>query len=416
MLYFYKGSKNVLKTKEDIRDKISLVKKEIAKILDIKNLSFLFGAGISSYYKDVKDDVLEYLTSTNIGIPAMKPMAEEFYSKKLEKEDNIFLSKIKVDIKKDLFKDNLEKFLEILFSLRFVYEKQEDIDNLDKVTLLITKTKKFILEKCINEYNIKNHPELMNIYKKFYKKLVYRDNNLSQTNIFTTNYDLYNEISLDQLGIIYSNGFAGNIERYFNPTVFNYAFAEQMELSNNKWNVIDNFIYLYKIHGSVNWIEDENPNKMFKIREIQNPTPYDNTVMIYPTPLKQNASFGSPYSDLFREFQKKLMQQNNILITLGYSFSDEHINNLIYQALTIPTFRLVVLGDATKGNIKKLLELDDPRIWIIGGEDTSGKEKIHYFEYFVNHFLPDISEEEITNSVEKVITELINKNTSAAQK
>lgn len=61
------------------------------------------------------------------------------------------------------------------------------------------------------------------------KKLVYRDNNLSKTNIFTTNYDLFSETALDQLGIIYSNGFSGNIERYFNPTVFNYAYAEQMD-------------------------------------------------------------------------------------------------------------------------------------------------------------------------------------------
>lgn len=415
-MYFYKGSKDIIAGKDELADKIGVIKKEITQILDIKNLSFLFGAGISSYYKNIKDDVTGNLILTDIGIPAMKPMAEEFYSKELDLNDSSFLTEIKVDIKKVLFNDNLEKFLEILFSLKFVYEKQEDEENFKRITALINKTKRFILEKCINADNIKNHPELLNIYKNFYKKLVYRDNNLSQTNIFTTNYDLYNEISLDQLGIIYSNGFAGNIERYFNPTVFNYAFAEQMELSNNKWNVIDNFIYLYKIHGSVNWIEDENPNKMFKIREIQNPSSSDNTVMIYPTPIKQNASFGSPYSDLFREFQKKLMQQNNILITLGYSFSDEHINNLIYQALTIPTFRLVVLGDITKGNIQKLLELDDPRIWIIGGEDSNRNEKIHYFEYFVNIILPDISEEEISNSVEKIITELINKNFSLGSK
>ncbi len=415
-MYFYKGSKDIIAGKDELADKIGVIKKEITQILDIKNLSFLFGAGISSYYKNIKDDVTGNLILKDIGIPAMKPMAEEFYSKELDLNDSSFLTEIKVDIKKVLFNDNLEKFLEILFSLKFVYEKQEDEENFKRITALINKTKRFILEKCINADNIKNHPELLNIYKNFYKKLVYRDNNLSQTNIFTTNYDLYNEISLDQLGIIYSNGFAGNIERYFNPTVFNYAFAEQMELSNNKWNVIDNFIYLYKIHGSVNWIEDENPNKMFKIREIQNPSPSDNTVMIYPTPIKQNASFGSPYSDLFREFQKKLMQQNNILITLGYSFSDEHINNLIYQALTIPTFRLVVLGDTTKGNIQKLLELDDPRIWIIGGEDSNRNEKIHYFEYFVNIILPDISEEEISNSVEKIITELINKNFSLGSK
>lgn len=217
------------------------------------------------------------------------------------------------------------------------------------------------------------------------------------------------------MGIIYSNGFAGNIERYFNPTVFNYAFAEQMELSNNKWNVIDNFIYLYKLHGSVNWVEDDNPSHMFKIREIQNPKKEDSAVMIYPTPVKQNASFGSPYSDLFREFQKKLMLNNNILITVGYSFSDEHINNLIYQALTIPAFRLIIVGNVKAKNIEKLFELNDPRIWIIGEtEDWSSgslvKTPLHFFNRFVDEMLPSVDQENIEKSVQKVIESLLTKN------
>ena len=67
----------------------------------------------------------------------------------------------------------------------------------------------------------------------------------------------------------------------------------------------------------------------------------DSRVMIYPTPMKQNASFGSPYSDLFREFQARIVRDQSVLVVVGYSFNDEHVNNLIYQALTIPTFRLV---------------------------------------------------------------------------
>src|SRR5690606_13365960 len=155
--------------------------------------------------------------------------------------------------------------------------------------------------------------------------------------------------------------------------IFNYALAEKMDLSQTKWSVIDNFIYLYKLHGSINWIQDDQDSKLFKVREIQEAsldqiTKYE-IVMIHPTPLKYNASLGTTYSDLFREFQRKLMQTNNVLVAIGYSFSDEHINNLIYQAFTIPSFRLVVIGDAkSNANFEKLLSLNDPRIWIIGGE------------------------------------------------
>ena len=128
--------------------------------------------------------------------------------------------------------------------------------------------------------------------------------------------------------------------------------------------------------------------------------------MIYPTPLKYNATLGSPYSDLFREFQKKLMQNNNVLIAIGYSFNDIHINNLIYQAFTIPTFRLIVLGDIEENKeIEKLKSLNDPRIWIIGGELTDGK-KLHFFNGFVEKILPDLSNDDLDKKMELTISQL----------
>ncbi len=405
-IYFYKGQKNVLADKSDEEAKEE-IQKELLQVFDVKNLSFLFGAGCSSH---VRDD------GTEQGIPVMAPMAKEYYAT-LEPKNKTYLQKtIKINIEHSNYKTNLEKFLEVLFSYKYLMECRKNEKELKKVQALIQKTKDFIFEKCTNR-----HDSVITIYEQFYKKLVYRDKNLTKTNIFTTNYDLFNERALDQLGIIFSNGFSGVINRYFNPAVFNYAFAEQMDLSNNKWNVIDNFIYLYKLHGSISWIEDESTKHLFKIKELQKPVKDDKNVMIYPTPVKQNASFGSPYSDLFREFQKKLMISNNILITVGYSFSDEHINNLIYQALTIPAFRLIIVGSLKKykdenkeefynNNIKKLYDLNDPRIWIIGEterwEDGKLKTPIHFFNRFVNEMLPSIDQENIEKSVQKVLDNL----------
>jgi len=221
---------------------------------------------------------------------------------------------------------------------------------------------------------------------------------------------------MDLLGIHYVNGFTGGISKFFNPAIFNYALAEKMDLSQSKWSVIDNFFYLYKIHGSVNWIEAEGENKLFKVKEIQEPTfgqlENEATIMIHPTPLKYNASLGSPYSDLFREFQKKLMQNNNILVTIGYSFSDEHINNLIFQAFTIPSFRLIVIGEPTeKSAIGKLMELHDSRIWIIGEKwpkDNDTYVPLHFFKRFVEEILPDLTAEDLDNKMEKTIQNLKN--------
>lgn len=421
-IYFYKGNQNILNSEENKNQSIESIKKiqeAFLKVLDNKNLSFLLGSGCSSYK----------IEGQEIGIPTMAPMAQEFYGlSNFEKNKEWLLSKLKIDVEDKNFEKNLEAFLSVLHSLSFYHSKinnkadeeaqkinqviNEADEEARKINQVIKEARNFILEKCLNEDKRDN--ELLEVYKTFYKKLLTRNSTLPRLNIFTTNYDLYSERAMDSLGIHYVNGFTGGISKYFNPTIFNYALAEKMDLSQSKWNVIDNFFYLYKIHGSVNWVENDDEGKLFKIQEIQDPT-FDilenkPTVMIHPTPLKYNASLGSPYSDLFREFQKKLMQNNNILVTIGYSFSDEHINNLIFQAFTIPSFRLIIIGDPSPydnkdTNITKLQKLDDSRIWIIGGENKEN-EPLHYFKGFVNEILPDLTNEDLDKKLESTINNL----------
>ncbi|MCX6158980.1 MAG: SIR2 family protein [Ignavibacteriae bacterium] len=414
-IYFYKGKEEVLtKLKSAVddvteADSLKKIQDAFSKVLDGKNLSFLLGCGCSSFVKEIDSK------KTDIGVPTMIPLANNFYTDLLSPENKLWLKEtLKLDINAVDFISNLEKFLGTLHSIYYFYETTGQIkeENAIKVAEIIKQARNFLLEKCLNEANrnSKTDDDLVDLYKSFYRKLLYRNSNLPKPNIFTTNYDLYSEIALDKLGIHYVNGFSGGIKKYFNPTIFNYALAEKMDLSQSKWSVIDNFVYLYKIHGSLNWVQAEEDSKLFRVREIQETT-YTNlkmqeVIMIHPTPLKQNASMGSPYSDLFREFQKKLMQNNNVLITLGYSFNDEHINNLIYQAFTIPSFRLIVLGDhSVSEEIAKLQSLDDPRIWIIGGK-LEDKTKLHYFKGFVEKILPDLSNDEIDNKIENAIKKL----------
>ena len=301
---------------------------------------------------------------------------------------------------------------------------------LDKIIL---RTKEYILYECLNEKNKGIDENIVDIYKQFYRKLSLRDSNLPKPNVFTTNYDLFSERAMDNLGISYTNGFSGFVERFFNPSIFNYALAEQMDISSLKWSVIDSFIYLFKIHGSVNWVERESNNKLFSIQELQDVSfeklKSEANYMIYPSPLKQNASLGSPYSDLFREFQKRITQKQSTLVTMGFSFGDEHINNIIYQALTIPSFRLVIFSDigfyvdnkykAARINIEKLINLNDPRIWVIGTDsefnnqtdwqkinvDDIGKE-LHFFDTIANNLFPDFTQDRIEEANKNLIKQL----------
>jgi hypothetical protein len=319
-------------------------------------------------------------------------------------DDVAFLAGLGAKLKDTEYTKNLERLMELLFSLRFVFsrsDKPEHVDRKNKVEALIAKIQDFLWENCTDGAFAHGNSSVLNLYESFYRKLIMRDRSLPRPWVFTTNYDLFNERAMDRLGVPYANGFSGVVERRFNPATFRYALAEQLDLSNRKWSAVDGFVYLCKLHGSISWTEDD--HGLFPIKETW-PQESPSKVMIYPTPAKQNSSLGSPYADLFREFQSRIVREQSVLITVGFAFGDEHLNNIIYQALTIPTFRLIVFADPNSaGEIAKLAALNDPRIWIIGGDGPTHGSRAHYFNTIVEHFLPQRPLERIDDAVKLVL-------------
>ena len=153
-------------------------------------------------------------------------------------------------------------------------------------------------------------------------------------------------------------------------------------------------------------------NNYFEIEEVvPSETFQDGSVLIYPTPTKQDKSLGSPYVDLFREFQNKLLEPHSVLFVIGYSFSDRHVNDIIYRALaTNSTINVVIFGSKPEDkerNAKPIFFIDDKRIFTIFGTeyiDADKKDKkaiINHFDYIVNNLLPNLDtfqkEENILN-------------------
>ena len=178
----------------------------------------------------------------------------------------------------------------------------------------------------------------------------------------------------------------------------------KMDTSIDKYEPAEDMVYLYKIHGSVNWIETETlENNYFEIEEVYPPNKdAKNAVLIYPTPTKQDKSLGSPYVDLFREFQHKLLEPHSVLFVIGYSFSDRHVNEIIYRALsTNSTLNVVIFGkkpDEKEKKEKPIFFIDDNRIFTINGKieetDTDGNvtktHVLNHFDYIVNELLPNL--------------------------
>ncbi len=386
-IFFYKGNRNVFEDSkfEDEESKLSFIRTKLAECFDIKHLSFLLGSGCSSSVVNGKE----------VGIPTMKGLAAEFAA-----EAESQLTSFGFDLhtqNKDEILANIERYLELLFSLQLCVRQgslKTGSPSAADIETAIGKAKTFLRDKCLN---MADENSLIELYQSFYRKLLCRDRQLPRVQIFTTNYDVLSEVAMDRSGIMYWNGFSGTIERKFNPSTYKFVVSERLDLRADHWSTIDNFILLFKLHGSLNWLRIENAS-VNEIREVavseirgEKKAKAIDEVMIYPTPGKVGASLSTPYADLFREFQSKLSCRDHILTTVGYGFGDEHVNNLLYQALSIPSFRLVVFSsDFNNLNIKELLRRNDPRIWIIGG--TSSLGKLHYFGSIVDHLLPDLPE------------------------
>ena len=399
---------------------IESARKAISEAMNAKNIAFLLGAGCSSLMKDKKE----------LGIATMAPLAKEFCGETIEaraagfysdpptagavpapwrltKDELDYLDALGVDLAKD-YSRNLERLMEVLFAQRFVLRQSENPDLHPYRAVLdgiIKKVQDFLWTRVTQgAFATEGDTTVRDLYERFYKKLVLRDRSLPRPWVFTTNYDHFSELAMDRLGIPYANGFSGVVERRFNPAIFRYALAEQLDVASRKWTAVDAFVYLCKLHGSVTWTEDD--HGLFPIREVW-PPETTNQMLIYPTPAKQNSSLGSPYADLFREFQSRIVREQSVLITAGYAFGDEHLNNIIYQALTIPTFRLVIFAAPdTEGEIAKLRALRDPRIWIIGGNGPADGTRAHYFDMIVEHFMPQRPSDRIDDAVRKVLSEL----------
>ena len=70
---------------------------------------------------------------------------------------------------------------------------------------------------------------LLQLYKEFYMRIV-KNTRQVPINVYTTNYDLYNENALDELGFMYNNGFLGSARRIFNPNSYNYVVVENSRI------------------------------------------------------------------------------------------------------------------------------------------------------------------------------------------
>lgn len=154
--------------------------------------------------------------------------------------------------------------------------------------------------------------------------------------IFTTNYDLLTEQSLEETRTPFFDGFVGARKPFFDVA------AIEDDVLPNRW------ARLWKIHGSINWSVDEGGNVVRSDSPGKPP-------LIFPSHLKYEESRRMPYLALLDRLKSFLRRNSAVLVTVGYSYRDDHINEAIVQGLqgnsTTTAFGLLFgpLGDYDTG-------------------------------------------------------------------
>ena len=135
--------------------------------------------------------------------------------------------------------------------------------------------------------------------------------------IFTTNYDLLLEQAFEECFTPYFDGFVGAKKAFFD-----LGAVENEKLLPPRW------ARLWKLHGSLNWRLETDTN-VIRSDAILDKQSY----LIYPSHLKYDQSRKMPYLAMLDRLKSFLLNPSALLFICGYSFADEHINDIICRSL-----------------------------------------------------------------------------------
>ena len=233
--------------------------------------------------------------------------------------------------------ENGEKYIKNLEKLLSYANSAKDYvkapSNEESISDVIKKIENLIKDKC--ELSLPFDAP----HKSFIEKITKRKVTLPRVKVFTLNYDTFFEQAGKIGNFTIIDGFSFSFPRVFSGRNFDYDIVQR---DNSRVKEEDNFIrkvfHLYKPHGSVDWTRDEKGN-VIQTEKV------DNALMIYPKESKYESSYEQPFFEMMSRFQQNLRKDNTLLICIGFSFNDKHINTAIQEALEQnPSFQIVVLN------------------------------------------------------------------------
>ena len=230
-------------------------------------------------------------------------------------------------------------------------------------------------------------------HKVLLEKLLQRKVTSPRIKVFTLNYDKLFEYASEKINAVMIDGFSFTFPRTFSGRNFDYDIVQR---ENSKVQEEDNFIqrvfHLHKLHGSVNW--ERNGDKTIINENTEEP------LMVYPREAKYEDSYDQPFFEMMARFQRNLRINNDtLLLCIGYSFNDKHINSAIEEALNQnPSFRLAIIdpgfdnkNTATSLQEIKELALQTERILMVNETFSDFADYFPEIGTYENNDLPTIN-------------------------
>lgn len=214
---------------------------------------------------------------------------------------------------------NLEEALSRLRRISALLAENEKLDDLTRTTAI--DLDKEVCEAIVKNLNI-DSADLTAVYHlaAWAARAAYR----LPVELFTPNYDLLLETALEKLRVPYFDGFVGNLQARFHTELVEGTREAEGEC------VPSFFLRLWKLHGSVNWQRLDNG----EIVRLGQPVGSGSPAAIYPSDTKYEESRRVPFVVLHDRLRRALQQPETLVLIAGYSFSDAHLNELIFDAAT----------------------------------------------------------------------------------
>lgn len=345
------------------------------KIIESCHLNFLIGSGASRNYFATLGNVEDLLTEL-----AKKPAG---------KQKNI----LETSIKKDYFD---KAILGNLYINNIAEIKEPAVA--DKLKNTKTNYQEFLV--ALNIILLRRRSNIIS----------------RQVNLFTTNMDLFLDVTLEEINLEYNDGFSGKLNPVFSTSNYHKSIFQKSPHYDNKAELP--LFNLYKMHGSVTWKSDRSQilfdsqlQILYDISKVELTKPvisefWDGdkpktmeTLTAEADKLEEDASFSvflnaynkmeiiNPTKDKFstttvqynfyellRMYSNELEKENSVLFVFGFSFADEHIREITKRvANSNPTLLICIFAydESSKTDIEQKFNLGEIKFKnvevIIGG-------------------------------------------------